>query len=730
MLAATAAIGSLLPMALSVPASAAGIPDSFGHRVASRLSPGEVLRLSAQANLKSIVIFKNQHPELPARPALQAARAQAVDSDQAAVKSELSQLHAPNLKTFHVVNAVAATISKAESDRLAANPAVRAVVPDATRKLVLPAAQSAGATAAGPGAQPAAAELQQICPPNPSVPLLEPEALQVMNVEFQPGTHQPAAHDLVNGTGIKVGIIADGLDINNPDLVRNGKSIVFDYQDFSGFGNNAPTDGRESFLDSGAIASQGNQAYDLSKFVNPAHPLPPGCNIKIKGVAPGATLAIMNAFAPAAFNSQIVQAIDRLVTVDKVDVLNESFGANVFPDKANDPTALADDAAVAAGVTVIVSTGDAGPTNTIGSPASDPGIIAAGGSTTYRVYRQATRYGVQLSAGGWESNNITALSSAGTTQLGPRTVDVVAPGDRGWELCSTDVAHYFGCKDFDNNNIPQPIWAAGGTSLSSPLTSGTAALVIEAYAKTHNGARPSPDLVKRIIMSSAQDLGAPAIHQGAGLVDSLKAVQLAESIADDNGAPNPQGSTLLVSKPALTANLAAGETATFHVDVTNTGAAAQTVTPALVKLGSGRASDDTGSVALNAGNPTFIDDRGRTARYQLHQFNVPARADNLNGEITWNAQQKPGSAAYQTLFDPSGAVAAYSLISADASGYGHVEVRHPAAGTWTAAIFTISTSQTYTGTVRFDYFTQRFVHFGSVVPAQRTLGPGQTAGFT
>ena len=44
----------------------------------------------------------------------------------------------------------------------------------------------------------------------------------------------------------------------------------------------APTDGRESFLDAGTIASQGNQTYDLSGFVNPAHPLPPGCNIKGK----------------------------------------------------------------------------------------------------------------------------------------------------------------------------------------------------------------------------------------------------------------------------------------------------------------------------------------------------------------------------------------------------------------------------------------------------------------
>ena len=44
------------------------------------------------------------------------------------------------------------------------------------------------------------------------VPLLEPEALQVMNVEFQPGDTRPAAHQLADGSGVKVGIVADGLD--------------------------------------------------------------------------------------------------------------------------------------------------------------------------------------------------------------------------------------------------------------------------------------------------------------------------------------------------------------------------------------------------------------------------------------------------------------------------------------------------------------------------------------
>ena len=125
-----------------------------------------------------------------------------------------------------------------------------------------------------------------------------------------------------------------------------------------------------ALADASSIAAQGNQVYDLSRFVNAAHPLPPGCNVRIVGVAPGATLVGLKVFgnATATFASHFVQAIDRAVAIDHVDVINESFGANVYPDAANDPVSLADAAAVRAGVTVVASSGDAGRTSTIGRP--------------------------------------------------------------------------------------------------------------------------------------------------------------------------------------------------------------------------------------------------------------------------------------------------------------------------------------------------------------------------
>src|SRR5262249_52465969 len=163
-------------------------------------------------------------------------------------------------------------------------------------------------------------------------------------------------------------------------------------------------------------------------------------------------------------------------------------------------------------------------------------------------------------------------------------------------------------------------------------------------------------------------------------------VQLAESI--DRGTNT--GRTLLLDQKSLNATINAGQTKTFTVHATNEGSTPQTVSPSV----SGRPTplaDDTGAVALSAASPTYIDGEGNTDRYATHSFTVPAGADYLVGDITWNALST-SSAAFETLFDPSGNVAAYSLIGSDRSGFGHVEVRKPAAGTWTAVIFTVVNS--------------------------------------
>ena len=140
---------ALLATAVLVPLTAGGIAlaahvthvRAKHHRSHARtfhgkrplLSAAQVKRLSAQADKRSIIIFKDQLGRLPATRSNTSARVRAALASQVSVRAELSQLHATHVRSFSLINAMAATVSAAEVKHLQANPAVQAVVPDALR---------------------------------------------------------------------------------------------------------------------------------------------------------------------------------------------------------------------------------------------------------------------------------------------------------------------------------------------------------------------------------------------------------------------------------------------------------------------------------------------------------------------------------------------------------------------------------------------------------------------
>lgn len=717
-----------------------------GSALSGALSSAQLQQFAEGADTDVIVILRDQLAGAPPARGNMLARAGAVAGAQTPVLTELRQAHATRIRSFGLINALATRVTKAEALRLAAHPLVRAVVPDRIiRAPSRPDALQAGggarqlsarAAAAIPNAAPIS---QQICPSNPASPLLEPEALQLTNTAFNDSTVPQAATVLdgngqaILGTGVKVAFIADGVDVNNPDFIRSDGTHVFvDYQDFSGDGRSAPTEGAEAFGDASSIAAQGRQTYDLSGYVNPAHPLPPGCNIHIRGMAPGAALVGLKVFSSFGLTttSDFVQAIEYAVATDNVDVINESFGGAPFPDNDDDPISLANSAAVSAGVTVVVSTGDAGTAGTVESPSSDTDVIAVGGTTQYRLYAQTTMGGFQLGGGGFIDNNISPLSSGGFAQTKARTVDVVAPADLGWALCSTDLVGFTACGDSLHGTNPAPIQAFGGTSESTPLTSGEAALVIQAYRSTHHGADPKPALVKRIIMSTATDLGAPAFEQGAGLINALAAVEAALSVDDGNGHPKGHGQGVVTQPAAVRVTDAPRTPESTQITVTNTGTTVQHLAPTLQMLAAPFASD-TLNLTLNAATAaTYINASGDTRAFLIQAFTVPAGAAHLDAAIGYNtvgADPNNPPIVYLHLFDPSARLAQYSIPQGFGSGYGHVDVVHPAAGSWHAVIATRpSGAGSYTGPVVFNWAAENYTAFGHVSPAHVTLQPGDS----
>ena len=111
---------------------------------------------------------------------------------------------------------------------------------------------------------------------------------------------------------------------------------------------------------------------------------------------------------------------------------------------------------------------------------------------------------------------------------------------------------FSGCLNFRSPAQPTDLQSFGGTSESAPLTAGVAALVIQAYRSTHNGASPSPAVVKQIITGTARDLGLPADEQGAGLLDARAATEAALTWPGGGSAPADVESNLVTSDDQLT----------------------------------------------------------------------------------------------------------------------------------------------------------------------------------
>jgi hypothetical protein len=682
---------------------------------------------ASSRTVKVIVVLRNQLTSTPVNRLHMSARTMRAAQSQAAVLSRLTGRTPTHVRHFSVGNAFAATVTQTQAAALSADPAVASVVKDV--KIPAQPAAAAPATSAthakagkiAPSAAPS--DSFPVCPTDPSQPLVEPEALNTIHALTTDGT--PSAQHLDKGKGVTVAYIADGIDPDNPNFIRpNGKHAIIDYQDFSGDGPNAPSGGGEAFGDASAIAAQGTVTYDLSDFVNSNYPLPAGCNIRILGVAPDASIVAIKAGGEFLTNSSILQSIDYAVRVDHVNVINESFGLSSFPDDSSRNTVeLFNDQAVAAGVVVTESTGDGGVTGTIGSDSQDPKVISVGASTDSQAYAQTGYAGARFFGNGeWADNNISALSSSGFTQLG-RTIDLVAPGEADWASCEAS-PFFASCTNFNGGRSNIELF--GGTSQSSPLTAGVAALVISEYRKTHNGDSPTPAVVKQIITGTADDLGMPPSEQGSGLIDARAAVEAAATWPGNSGGlPSGLKSNIVTSPNQIEVEGKPGSTQTAGFDVQNVGTKSVSVSAGTRTFQT--ISESAQATSFNSSTlPTFpYPTSGAPWAFKKLTFHVPSGAQRLLTRMAW-AGSSNNSVVRVSLFAPDGTYVANSRPQGGAatSNYANVDVHSPAAGTWTAVLYSVSGSAGYNGIIGLDAQSQRAVPTGGVSPATFTVAPG------
>jgi hypothetical protein len=615
-----------------------------------------------------IVVLKAQHPVMSMRVQAAALRS-ATAADQAPVVAAIKADGGTNLVQVPEPSEVAATLSAAAVASLKANPAVAQIIPDPQVQMQPSDSLAQPPAAAQPTARPARGAS---CPfnPDPGKPLQEGEAN--INIHASNGTPGAAGEGNTIATGKGVIIANDGANnlAGNPNFIRaDGTPVVLNAPNPTADHSND-----EDYGDASSMVAQGTAVYEYAKAL-PAStlPIPADCTFIIRGDAPDASLVDLTGIdTPILSTAQVVAGIDATVMTTHADVISESFGGGASVRAAND-------AAVAAGVTVVVSAGDSGSQGTFDIQSDDPAVIGAAGTDSLRLIATDDGYSKFV------SNNISALSSGGTAPTN-KLVDLAAPSFYGSEAaCAEGVG---GCP------TGNPTESMRGTSESAPLIAGAAADVIQAYRDTHRGASPTPAQVKDILTSTATDIQAPADQQGTGLLNVYAAVRAAQ-VMPGSAMQHSNGSDSLVAAPSQLDLQGSGGSATSQqVSLYNTSGHPVTVKGAYRQIGREFQIGQTVTEAVSAPDPTLpVPHEGATAAKTV-QFTVPKHLGLLDLDMIWPDATNSNRLYYQ-VFNPQGALVQESyddgtLPTATRAGTipnsQHVEVSDPQPGKWTAKI--------------------------------------------
>jgi serine protease AprX len=314
------------------------------------------------------------------------------------------------------------------------------------------------------------------------------------------------------GQGINVALIDTGVNATG-DLA--GK--VLHAEDFTAEQNNVDTYGHGTFV-AGLIAGQGTAS-----------------NGGMKGVAPGANLVSIK-IAGADGTTDLVKllaGLEWVVTFKDaygIRVLNLSLGTDSTQSYLTDPLDFAIERVWNSGIVVVVAAGNHGTApGSISKPGDDPLVITAGSADDHTTSNN-------------NDDTLASFSGVGPTVAdGLAKPDVLAPGKSVLSVRSPgstiDVAN-------PGSRYGTSYFKGSGTSFSSAMTSGTAALML---SRTWN---LNPNQVKYRLMSKARPLsGVPPGAQGAGEVDAFAATQSSDLTQANQGvAPAMGGGSLQSSR--------------------------------------------------------------------------------------------------------------------------------------------------------------------------------------
>jgi serine protease AprX len=314
----------------------------------------------------------------------------------------------------------------------------------------------------------------------------------------------------LDGTGVGIAVVDSGVASWHDDL---GSSRVTRFVDFVGF-EPAPYDdyGHGTHV-AGILAGNG---YDSGG--------------RRRGIAPGATLLVEKVLdgAGQGYISNVIAAIDYAIANKaalNLRVVNLSVAAGVYESYNSDPLTLAAKRAVEAGLVVVSAAGNLGRAagggeqyGGIGAPGNAPWVITVGASSHNGTADRS-------------DDTVAAFSSRGPSAIDFQAKpDLVAPGV-GIESLTEAGSTLYNTKPLMRlwgtvATATEPYLSLSGTSMASPVVSGTIALMLQANPAL------TPNQVKAVLQFTAERHdGYDGLTEGAGFLNARGAVELAQSLA-------------------------------------------------------------------------------------------------------------------------------------------------------------------------------------------------------
>ncbi len=318
------------------------------------------------------------------------------------------------------------------------------------------------------------------------------------------------------GSGIAICIVDTGIFAGHEQFVDpiNGTSKVVGFKDFVGISLTAYDDNGHGTHVASIAAGDGAGIEDFATAY--------------RGVAPGAQLyaaKVLDANGSGSSDDVIAGidwCADDLGAGPGVRVINLSLGIAGSSD-GTDLVSQAVNAAVGKGKVVVVAAGNGGAApKTIGSPGAAALAITVGAAAEWS---HST-----LLDGESDGIYVAPFSSRGPTADGRVKPDIAAPGH-------SIIAGYIDPSGTGFYGCTNDCYASlSGTSMATPFTAGTVALMLEAASPF----MLTPADIRAILAATAQDRGALAADESAvkdndwghGLLDSYAAVAHAGAALD------------------------------------------------------------------------------------------------------------------------------------------------------------------------------------------------------